>query len=107
MATTKRTTTRTVAAVEDFTPKKPKTYPFKAFGQTWKVTPSNVTHLVNFEEEQDLASMFKFVVGHVVREEREAFVKALAEADAMDLDNLLGLSQAIQAKAYPNIPTTP
>ena len=96
-----------VQAVEDWTPKKVKMYPFKALGSTWQVHPANISHLVNLNDDPDIAEVFEAVTAHVVKAQRADFTQALIETEGMDIENLMGLFSAIQSKAYPAIPTNP
>ena len=91
--------------VVSFKPKKVKVHQFDAFGRLWDVKPANVTLLTDFEENESIASMLQFVVGHIVKAQREDFLVAFAQEEDMDLENMVELSKAVQQAAYPDIPT--
>lgn len=95
------------STVVSFKSKKPKIQGFEAFGRDWKVKPANVTYLVNFEEEENLAPLYKFIIAHVVKDQREDFVEAMSDDEDLDLENLIELASKVQQAAYPNLPTNP
>lgn len=100
-------TKRALKPAEDWTPKKVKTYPFTAFGKTWQVHQANVSHLVNLNDDPSISALYEAVTAHVVKAQRVEFTQMLIEVEGMDIDNLMDLFTAIQAKAYPDTPTNP
>lgn len=107
----RRTTTAKKAEVVDFDLRRKKrkgdAKPFRAFGREWPLKKANITALVDFEESEDLAAMFRFVVGHIDKSAREEFIDAIREDDSMDIESLLDLATLVQEAAYPDIPTNP
>lgn len=104
-AANRRTTT--MKPVEDWTPKKVKSFPFTALGKTWQVQPAHIEFLRALDGSEDIATIFKAVVAHVVKSQREEFIETLINTDGIDIENLMGLYVAIQEKAYQDIPTNP
>jgi hypothetical protein len=111
-AATRRTTTAKASNVVDFDAsrkrkRKGQTKPLRAFGREWQTKQANVTYLVDFEESEDFGAMFQFVIAHIVKSERKAFVEAMREDDDIDIETMMELSRLVQEAAYPDIPTTP
>lgn len=112
MATAASRTTKANSGVVDFDAarkkkKKGQAKNLRAFGRDWNLKQANVTYLVALEESEDFASMFQFVVAHIVEPERKDFFEAMKEDDNVDIDTMLELSRLVQEAAYPDIPTNP
>lgn len=111
-AATRRTTAAKASNVVDFDAgrkkkRKGQTKPLRAFGRDWPTKQANVTYLVDFEESEDFGAMFQFVIAHIVKSDRKAFVEAMREDDDIDIEAMMELSRMVQEAAYPDIPTNP
>lgn len=104
----KRTAAKKAANVRKFEFKtKKKTFPLEAFGRVWTLKQPNQVVTSDFIEGDDVGKLITYIVAHVVKDERNDFLKVLAEDEDFDLEHAIELSTALAEVVYSDIPTPP
>ncbi len=106
-------TKRTTAAKSDVPSfdkgrkKSKKTWPFVAFGQTWKIKQPNAALFSQYVDSGDIGMMARYLANHVVEPQREDFIKAMLADEDFEAEDAADLHTQMQEVVYADIPTPP
>lgn len=112
-AGTRRTTPRKVTSISDFEAERKKivkarkgtkTFEWDVYDRTWHLKRPNIAFIAEQEESETIGSLVNTIVSHIVKEEREDFLKALADDEDLDFDVLGAMIGSMQKIVYAEIP---